>query len=103
MPHPIYGQTQHHLSTVTIKLWLPSRANDWKSQILATGEAATKRSALWSHSERWPDPLEVVGMTMTDAVSHLALIAVQDRPASQDMFEFHLKGGKQYEDQQSLF
>lgn len=103
MPHPIYGNPQHKLDKITISLWLPRRANEFRASLLAQGYASTKRTALWSHREDWPDPLEVVGMTLTDAAAHLALIGVQDQPASQEMLDFHLKGGKQYEEQQALF
>jgi len=103
MSHPTFGRPTHKLETVTLKLWLPQRKNDFKATLLATGEATSSRSALWSHREDWPDPLEVVGMTLTDAVAHVALIAVQDQPASQDMFNFFLRGGKQFEEQQQLF
>lgn len=103
MPHKIYGKATHKLDTVTIKLWLPTAASDWKSKMLATGDTYTHKRALWSHCEMWGDPLEVAGMTMTDAVQHVALIAVQDRPASQEMFDYYLRGGKQFEEQQQLF
>lgn len=103
MSHPTFGQPVHKLETVAIKLWLPHRKNDFKATLLATGEASTKRFPLWSHREDWPDPLEVVGMTLTDAAAHLALVAVQDQPTSQDMFEFFLRGGKQHVEQDQLF
>lgn len=103
MTHKIYGKPNHKLDTVTVKLWLPTAASSWRSKLLATGDSYTTKHQLWSHCEMWSDPLEVTGMTMSDAVNHVTLVALQDRPASQEMFDFHLHGGKQYEEQQQLF
>lgn len=103
MNHKIYGKPNHKLDTVSIKLWLPTAASNWQSKLLVMGDTYTQRSSLWSHCEMWSDPLEVTGMTMTDAVHHIALIAVQDRPTTQEMFDFHLHGGAQYGEQQELF
>lgn len=103
MPHKVYGQPDHKLDRVTTTLWLPRRANNFRASLLVQGYASTKRATLWSHREDWPDPLEVVGMSLTDAAAHVTLIAVQDQPTSQDLFDYHLRGGKQYEEQQQLF
>lgn len=103
MPYVPFLAHVPQLETVTIKLYLPKRHNEWKASMTVTGESSLKRGSLWSHSESWPDPLDVTGYSLTDAVAHVAMIAVQDQPATQEMFNSLLLGGKQYENQQLPF
>lgn len=96
MPHKIYGPPSHKLATVTITLHLPTRANSFTGVVRAEGRAQSKRDNLWSVSEEFTEAAQINGMSMTDAVHHLALIAVQDRPDTQDRFEYYLRGGQHY-------
>lgn len=92
MPHPIYGPPQHRLTTVHFTLSLPTRENGRHTRLEAQGRASTQRSSLWSVSETWTWAEQRCGLEPTDALHHLALVVVQDRPSSQDHLEASLTG-----------
>lgn len=92
MPHPIYGPPSHQLETVTFTLQLPTRRNQYLTRLEVRGEASTKRSSLWSVSESWTPAEQEAGLQPADALHHLALIALQDRPSSQEELFRQLTG-----------
>lgn len=98
MPYVPFKALVPKLEAVTISVMLPTRANNWESTMFVTGSSSLKRGTLWSHSEQWADPLEVTGYTIQDAVSHVTMIALQDKPYTQEMFDYALRGGKLYEE-----
>jgi hypothetical protein len=103
MPYVPFSAHVPRLESVTIKLWLPTRANDWRATMHVTGESSLKRGSLWCHTETWPDPLEVTGYSVQDAVTHVALVALQDTPATQEMFDHCIGGRRSYEEPQLPF
>lgn len=93
MPHPIYGRPDHVLTSVEFTLHLPTTQNGRRWRLEARGRSGTQRSDLWSVVELW-SPHEVeAGLQPTDALHHLALVAAQDRPASQTALEAQMIGG----------
>lgn len=95
MPHPIYGPPQHVLETVTFRLALPLRRNGFTTSLEVKGEASTSRASLWSVRETWTAAEQEAGLQPSDAVHHLALIALQDHPASQERL-FNLLTGERW-------
>lgn len=84
MPHPIYGPPSHKLETVDFRLSLPLKRSNYVTRLEVHGRASTSRSALWSVSESWTTDDQVAGLQPADALHHLALIALQDTPYSQE-------------------
>lgn len=103
MPHPIYGPPSHALTHVGFDLELPRRANDYEARLYAVGRSSTKRASLWTFHETYAQASPGHGMMPTDALHHLALIAMQDRPDTQARLEHFLQGGRLYEDPPALF
>lgn len=92
MPHSTYGPPHHQLETVTIKVTLPQRRNGYQTSLTAHGEASGKRAPLWTIREQWgADEIER-GLQAGDAVAHLLLTALQDRPNCQSGMEASLIG-----------
>lgn len=92
MSHPIYGPPQHRLTQVLFTLHLPTRENGHLTRLEAQGRSSTTRASLWSVSESWTRDEQRAGLEPTDALHHLALVAVQDRCSSQDHLERSLTG-----------
>lgn len=92
MPHQIYGKPSHQLETVTLTLHLPLRRNGYLTRLEASGRSSTKRGSLWSVSEQWTVDEQAAGLQPSDAVHHLALIALQDHPSSQEALFRQLTG-----------
>nr|CRY97246.1 hypothetical protein [uncultured prokaryote] len=84
MPHPIYGKPSHQLEVLKFSLHLPNRRNGWLTRLEASGECSTKRASLWSISETWTVAEQDSGLQPTDALHHIALLGIQDHPASQE-------------------
>jgi hypothetical protein len=92
MPHPIYGPPSHELETVTFRLTIPTRRNNRTTALEVHGRTSTQRSHLWYIHETWT-PAEIEhGLQASDAIHHLALIALQDHPSSQAQVESCLTG-----------
>lgn len=92
MPHPIYGPPSHRLEVVHFRLALPLKRNGYLTSLAVKGESSTSRSSLWTISETWTPDEQEAGLQPTDALHHIALIAVQDRPSSQDAMFRQLTG-----------
>lgn len=92
MPHPIYGPPSHKLSLVSFHLHLPLRSNEYQTHLEVQGRASTQRANLWSVSERWEATDVDAGLAPTDALHHLALIATQDHPTTQEQLFAALTG-----------
>lgn len=92
MPHPIYGDPNHVLESVELRLYLPARYSDGTTRLTAYGQASTCRTALWSISETW-SPADVhAGLLPTEAAHHILLVASQDHPTSQRQMEACMVG-----------
>jgi hypothetical protein len=92
MPHPIWGPPDHELETVTITLTLGTRRNGRHTKVQAHGSSSTRRVPLWSVSEAWTSGEVQAGLQPGDAIHHIALVALQDRPTSQNHMERSLMG-----------
>ena len=82
MPHPIYGPPSHELEAVRFVIHLPTRRNGYLTRLEASGTSSTQRGSLWSANEHWTREEASQGITPTDHVAHLLLVALQDRPVS---------------------
>ena len=87
MPHPIYGAPSHELEVVHFSLDIPRRANEHKTTLRASGTAGTSRPSLWNVHESWSWTEQERGYQPSDAMAHVLLVAMQDRPTSQEQFE----------------
>ena len=92
MPHPIYGPPSHVLETVTFTLHLPLRRNQYLTRLEVRGEASTRKDRLWFVSETWTTEEQSAGLQPSDAIHHLALIALQDSPSTQEALFRQLTG-----------
>lgn len=92
MPHPIYGPPSHVLETVTFKLTVPTARNGRHTKLEVQGRSSTQRASLWSIHETWTQAEVEHGLQPSDSLHHLALIALQDHPASQTQVESCLTG-----------
>lgn len=87
MPHPIYGAPQHELERVDFTLVLPVRSNQHRTTLHVYGRAGTARPSLWDLHETWSWTEQEAGYQPSDAVAHAVLVAMQDRPTSQQQIE----------------
>lgn len=92
MPHPIYGDPSHALETVEFSLVLPVRSNEHRTSLQCIGRSGTARSALWVVKESWSWSEQEAGLQPTDAMAHVGLVSLQDRPTSQQQVEACLIG-----------
>lgn len=83
MPHPIYGDPLHDLEQVTFTLTLPRTTNGHLTTVSAAGRSSTCRTALWTAEESWQRDAQRHGYEPGDYVSHVVMVAMQDRPSSQ--------------------
>ena len=95
MPHPIYGAPSHTLEAVHFRLGLPLRRNQYQTTLEVKGTASTRISRLWFISEQWTPEEQEAGLQPADAIHHLAMIALQDHPASQERV-FQLLTGQRW-------
>lgn len=84
----------HKLESVDFTLYLP-RPDEWADvSIKAVGRASTRRAALWVYQETFNDELDAVkGYGPADAIHHIGLVAMQDRPNTLERLNFALSGG----------
>lgn len=88
----------HRLERVEITLVLPDEARRTDVTIRAAGRASTRRADLWTYQETldaWPDVEK--GYGAGDALNHIALVCMQDRPNTLDRLQFALRGGLAWE------
>ena len=91
----------HRLARVEFTLHLPVDPADRSSVMRATGYSDTKRAALWNYHEAFDSVLDnEKGYGVADALHHVALVALQDRPNSLDRLQFALRGGLAWEQSQ---
>jgi hypothetical protein len=85
---------QHELQTVTFHLNFYDHGDGPEQSLSAHGRTDTKRSALWSYNEHF-GPAEDMerGYSAADAIHHIALVAVQDKPAHLSQLNIALRGG----------
>lgn len=87
-----FGPVDHQLETVVTRLYLPRRHNNYVTSFQAFGYSSTRRAHLWAESDEWEQTEQVHGLQVVDSVSHLLLVALQDRPTSQQFLEAGLVG-----------
>lgn len=93
----------HRLHRVDFTLELPTTQTEGASSISAVGRSNTKRSALWTYAEEFDPVLSTEkGYEAHDAIAHIALACVQDRPTSAGQLKFALSGGVAW-DEDTLF
>jgi len=97
MPHPIYGPPDHSLDRLAARLTLPSRRNGYVAQATLSGESETKRGSLWTVQESWTQAEQDRGLQVADWMSHLVLVAIQDRPITTTGLQ-HVLGAREWED-----
>lgn len=103
MPHPIYGPPEHKLQRVEFNLRVPTKENSFVARLTAQGYAETKRSTLWSFSDSYMYDAKGDEHAPLDQLRLLALVALQDRPASLAALELGLRGGVPVPDSDPLF
>ena len=87
MPHPIWGRPQHQLEAVYFQIYLPSVENSRTTTMIATGTSRTSRPSMWSIREQWVGGEQERGYQPGDALHHVCMTAMQDRPTSQAQME----------------
>nr|CRY97735.1 hypothetical protein [uncultured prokaryote] len=93
----------HKLDRVELALNLATSAIDGSIGLQVVGRAQTKRAALWTYHESFAEDVTLEkGYGIGDALSHIGLVVVQDRPDSVERLDFALKGGLAY-GERSLF
>lgn len=89
---------QHKLDSVEIKLHLYDEEGNPCASIAVHGRSNTKRANLWSYQEFFDPTVDSVkGYSVSDAISHIVLVAQQDRPNTLDRLRFALSGGLSYQ------
>lgn len=84
----------HNLESVELTLWMPKPDESDAHSIRAAGRASTKRANLWTYQETFDDALSAEkGYSAADALHHIALVCMQDRPNSLERLNFALRGG----------
>lgn len=98
-PHHV----QHKLQAVEFRLVLPNLAGSTPATIRASGRSDTKRGDLWTYVEAFDEEIDrAKGYGAADALHHISLVALQDRPNTMDRLDFALRGGLAWH-QESLF
>lgn len=85
---------QHKLERVSFTLNLQDMLSIGEVGLHAHGEASTARHHLWNYEEVFDDLSQPIkGYSAADALHHIALVAMQDRPVRLDDLELALRGG----------
>lgn len=93
----------HRLETVRFNLNLYDFGDGPEQSLTVHGGSATKRTSLWTYAEHFDDETSRdKGYSVGDALHHIALVAIQDRPSRLQDLELALKGGVSY-GQEPLF
>lgn len=102
LPHKAFA-VSHQLTRVDFTLELPLSITGGECSISAVGRASSKRTALWTYAETF-EPLtsKEKGYEPHDALAHIALACLQDRPTSSNLLHFALSGGVSW-DEETLF
>lgn len=95
--HTIPGylhNARHQLDQVDFRLHLPPSLLEGPTGLSATGRSATSRTALWTYQEEFDvDTTPEKGYEAHDAIAHICLVAIQDRPSSVHSLNLALRGG----------
>jgi len=84
---------RHTLDRITLELEFPRHG---ETVLKASGYSATKRGRLWHLEERWGAVQS--DLPAHDAIAHLALVCLQDRPRSEEQLGRSLRGGALWEE-----
>lgn len=90
--HKIWGDPAHELEAVHFQLYLPTKFNERTTTVVATGTSRTSRPSMWVLREEWSASEIEHGYQASDALSHVALVALQDHPTSQAQMEACMVG-----------
>lgn len=89
---------KHSLDRVEFRLDLPNRGTGAAAELRAEGRSLTKRDALWTYAESFdPSVAHEKGYEAHDAIAHIALVCLQDRPTGLSGLNFALRGGVAWE------
>lgn len=91
-------QPDHVLEAFTIKV---NFEREGLMLLTSTGRASTSRKDLWRYREEFSYPLD--SLRCADAVHHLAIAVIQDRPRTDHLMHQALRGGSAFEDVQLPF
>lgn len=100
MTHNLYNAPKV-LHTVEFRLELPTRPGYRVVNALAQGQSHNKRRPLWTEANVWNNTDSDLNVEPADWIHHIALVALQDEPASQEALLMGLTGG--LGEQQQLF
>lgn len=85
------------LERVEFSLLLPTAAQPNTSALSVHGRSPLRRPALWSYHEAFDDQVDAAkGYGVHDAMAHVVLVCMQDRPNTLDRLDFALSGGLRY-------
>lgn len=93
MPHPIYGPPNHRLTRITAQLDLGTGEENDVILGRVFGWSITQRGRLWAEHSSWVAPQDDVVRTPGDWLHHVVLVALEDRPNSQERLDYGLVGG----------
>lgn len=95
MTHPF--RPIHRLHSIEARLVLPVEGEPQAFGLAVHGRSETKRGNLWSYQELFTPELDhQKGYSVADALHHVALVCIQDRPNSLERLNFALRGGLAY-------
>lgn len=84
----------HELDRVEITLYLPKDPQDRSAVMQVAGRASTRRANLWTYQELFDPSIDTEkGYGIGDAVHHVTLVCLQDRPNTLERLNFALRGG----------
>lgn len=90
----MWAPPSHRLEEVQITLYLPGEHDSGVTSMRVAGRASTKRANLWTYQEHFDPSLDAEkGYSVSDAVHHVALVCLQDRPNTLARLDFALRGG----------
>lgn len=73
---------------------LPNLEDRQAYALAVSGRSETKRANLWTYQELFtPELDQEKGYSAADALHHVALVCIQDRPNSLERLQFALRGG----------
>lgn len=89
---------RHQLDRIEVTVRLPDEPDPTSTSIAVHGRSSTKRSDLWTYQEYFDDTVTAAkGYGVGDALHHIVLVCMQDRPNTLERLQFSLRGGIAYE------
>lgn len=91
-------QADHSLDRLTIEVVFETSG---VLEMRAHGRARTARKNLWTYAESFPQSSN--DLSAGDAVHHLALAVIQDRPRTAHLLGLSLRGGSMWDEEELPF